>query len=521
MSEIQRAARSALIIIIITLISKLLGFVREMVIAAGFGASSSTDAYLIALTIPAVLFASCSRSVQTAFIPLFNEMLLKESKEEALKFSNSVINIVSLSLFLISGCAFIFMPQITMLLSPGFKGEIYHLAIILARIMIPVGFVWGIVGISNGLLNSLKIFSIPAAIGISYNLVIIVTVVIFGQWWGIKGLALGTALGVLSQYLIQIPCLKKSGYRWRSSLNLKNPVLKKMGILVLPILASNLVLQLNVVVDRLLASKLPEGSISALNFANRLNGFVLGIFVLAFTTVLFPTLSQKFTAKKIGDFTQIFTGGIRIIMFLTFPAMMIIIMLKVPIISMLFERGAFDRDDTLLTAGAFLYYGLGLVAFGLREIINVTFYALQDTRTPVIFETVCLGLNMTLNIILVRPMAHRGLALATSISCTVYVLIMLLFLHRKIKGIDFFGLVFFVGKMAAASAVMALSILFGQWLLPPETASFFYRIIYVGGLSILGCASFIAVSLLLKVEEIFITCRLIREKIKLKEKCKM
>jgi len=497
MSEFRGAARSAFLIIMITLVSKVLGFTREMVIAAGFGASFSTDAYVVALTIPAVLFSSFSRAIQTAFIPVFNELLLKEGKERVFVFSSSVLNAVALSLSLTSMLAYFFMPQITSVMAPGFEGEAYCLTISLARIMLPVGMVWGIIGISNGILNSMKIFTVPAAVGIAYNFVIISSVLTLGRWWGIKGLALGTALGVVGQFLIQVPWLIKLGLRWRLRLELYHPSIQKLGVLMLPVLASSVVVQLNVVVDRLLASRLPEGSISALNFANRLNGVVLGVFVFAFVTVIFPALSKKAASGAFDQFKKILDQGLKIIVFLTAPATVIILTLKVPLIRVLFQRGAFDNHDTLMTATAFLFYGLGLVAFGLREIINVAFFALQDTRTPMIIGISCLALNMVLNIILVGPMAHGGLAFATSLSCTVYVIAMLILLHRKLGIENLRGLFIFLGKVTASSVVMGLMMTLGKDVVPWGNALGIGQLFYLGGVGIIGAASFLGVFALL------------------------
>lgn len=501
--EIKTAAKSAILIMVITLGSKVLGFIREMVIAAGYGASSYTDAYVVALTIPAVLFASFSRALQTTFIPIFNELLYQGEKKEAFFFANSTLSAVMLFAALLSGLAFIFMPQITHVISPGFQGDVFRLTVSLARIMVSAGVVWGILGITGGMLNSFYFFGPPAAAGIIYNVIIIGGVIIFGPSLGIKGLAAGTALGVVGQFLIQVPWLKRLGMTWRFHVCFNNAALKKMGKLMLPILAGSVMVQLNVVVDRLLASRLPEGSIAALNFANRLNGFVLGVFVLAFVTVIFPALSQKAAAEDFPGFHNLFLQGIKIVMFFTLPATVIIIVLKVPIIRLLFERGAFSSHDTFITATAFFYYGLGLMACGLREIINVAYYAVQDTRTPMIGGIGCLMLNIALNLILVRPMAHGGLALATSLAVSVYSVLMIFILYQRLKWKNYRELLTSLGKMLTAAIGMGMVMKCGVKLLEPQNAlCLLQQIIYVGGLSVLGMVIYFVISFVIKVEEV-------------------
>lgn len=500
--EIKSAAKAAVLIMVITLMSKVLGFIREMVIAAGFGASFSTDAYVVALTIPAVLFASFSRALQTTFIPVFNELLYQRNKKEAFLFANSALNAMLIFVFLVSLLSFLFMPQITRIMAPGFPEEVHRLTVTLARIMVFTGFFWGMIGITGGMLNSFKIFGPPAAAGIIYNLIIIGSVFICGSFLGIKGLAIGTALGVMGQFMIQVPWLKKLGVTWCRHLHLHDAALKKMGRLMLPVLAASVMVQLNVVVDRLLASNLPEGSIAALNFANRLNGFVLGIFVTAFVTVIFPALSQKSAAGDHEGFQNLFLQGIKTVMFLTVPATVIILVFKVPLIRLLFERGAFDSHDTWMTATAFLYYGVGLPAFGLREVINVAYYAVQDTRTPVFFGIGCLLLNILLNLILVRSMAHGGLALATSLAACVYTVVTINLLYRKLKWRQGRELAAVFFKVVLAALVMGLVMGAGNVLLVDGRQLYFIReALSIGGLLLVGGAAYLGMAFLLKINE--------------------
>ena len=506
-------ARAALLIMGITLGSKVLGFIREMVIAAGFGASFYTDAYVVALTIPAVLFASVSRALQTTFIPIFNELLYQKEKKEAFRFANSALNTVIIFMALVSVIAFIFMPQITRVIAPGFQGEVHRLTVTLARIMICSGFVWGMVGITGGMLNSFKLFGPPAAAGIIYNIFIIGTVVIFSSTLGIKGLAVGTALGVAGQFLIQVPTLKKLGMTWRRYLDLKDAALRKMGKLMIPVMAGSVMAQLNVVVDRLLASQLPEGSIAALNFGNRLNGFVLGVFIMSFVTVIFPALSQKAAVGDNAGFQNIFLRGIKTVIFLTVPATVIILVFKVPLIRLLFERGAFNSEDTLITATAFLYYGVGLLAFGLRDVINVAFYAVQDTRTPMFFGIGCLLLNIILNLALIGPMGHGGLALATSLAGAAYVIVTIALLYRKLKWQNNWEILTALGKVLIASVVMGMVMWVGNLLLGDHMLqSFMRQAVLIAGLITVGGGAYLSMAYILKIEEVFMIFTILGER---------
>lgn len=509
-------AKSALGLMIVTMLSKVIGFLRESVLVSVHGASAIADAYITALNIPVVVFTIIGTALATTFIPLFFQVENNEGKDNALKFANNIMNIVIILCFTISLLGYIFAEPLTKLFAMDFDGEKLQIAINFTKIMI-----WGMVftGLSYMMTAWLQIkdnFAVPGMIGLPYNIFIILGIFISAKG-DLKTLGILTLLAMVSQFLFQYPFACKKGYKYKLYLNLKDIYLKEMLILIAPVCVGVGVNQLNAVIDRTLASTLGDGIITILNGANKLNYFVMGIFITTIMSVIYPMLSKLSNSGDKESFVEIIKKSINSVIIIMLPISVGAILLSEPIVRIVFERGKFTAEDTVMTATALSCYAVGMLAFGLRDILNQIFYSLKDTKTPMINGALSMVLNIILNLFFIRILGYKGLALSTSISAISC--IFLLFRSLK-KQVDYFGqdniLKTFI-KTTIAVCIMAIITKTSYTLLSNIVGNGkLSEIICLFG-SILISAIVYGISLLImKVEEINIIQSMIKDKIKKK-----
>lgn len=259
-----------------------------------------------------------------------------------------------------------------------------------------------------------------------------------------------------TQFLIQLPAVRHLGYRYSLYVDLNDPYLGKALILIIPVLLGSAVQQINVIIDKTLASDLVEGSISSLTYASRINDVIISVFVMAITTVVFPMLSQAFSQEDNEKVKRIFNQGINIILIITVPATIGIFILSEPMVRLFFQRGAFDDTATLMTSQALVYYSIGLVGSSLRLMLNKVFYSFQDTKTPMINGVFAVILNVIFNLILIKHMGHRGLALATSISAIITTMMLFIDLRKKIGPLGIRNIISSLIKTFIAGLMMGI-----------------------------------------------------------------
>lgn len=462
-TENIRVMKAAWVVGLATLLSRVFGFIRDMVVAGFFGAGPATDAFFVAFRIPNLLrrlFAEGSLTI--AFIPVFTGYL-KRSKKEAVEFASIAFTLLSIILALVSVAGIVLSPWIVKIMAPGFADapDTYALTVFLTRLMFPYIFFISLVALCMGILNSFRHFAAPALAPVILNICIIAAAFLLKDCFRdpILSLAVGVMAGGVLQLAMQFPFLLKVGARLRPNFHFNHPGIKRIGILMLPAVFGAAVYQASIFISTILASLLPEGSVSYLYYADRVVQLPLGVFAIAVGTASLPSFSEQVAG---GDYTELkrtIAFSLRLILFVTIPAMVALIVLRVPIMSVLFQRGKFDAASTVLTAQALLYYAVGLWAFSCIRVIVSAFYALQDTRTPVKIAVVALLINVIISIALMFPMKHAGLALATSIASAVNVVILAVILKRKVGVFlekRFWTSVF---KTMLASGVMGLSIL--------------------------------------------------------------
>lgn len=456
MTENNKVARSAMIIIIFGMLSKFLGFIRETLIAAKFGSSMQSDTFFVALTATGLITNLFSKGISTTFIPVLSEVETKEGKVGKIKHTNNMINIViAISIMLII-LAWFLSPLIVKLTAKGFYGKQFDFAVQLTRIGLPMILFSGIIGSLTGFLQSEQRYISSAAIGFPFNLVYIFFLLFFSSKFGVKGLMVTSVFAVISQLLIQIPEARKIGYRYKFIFNLKDKYIKKVLYLSVPVLVGIAINDLNVIVDRTLASDLVSGSISALNYANKLNTLILGVFVTSITTVIFPLLSKESNNNNINGLKLIMGDGINFVLLITIPSTIGLIVLAKSIVVIAFQRGEFDATATMMTSQALIFYSVGLVSMALRLLITRVYYSLQDTKTPMINGAISVGFNIVLNLILVQYMGHAGLAFATSIATTIATILMFYGLKKKIGSLGTLSYIKCGLKAGLASLIMGV-----------------------------------------------------------------
>ncbi len=449
--------QATLVIAAFNLLSRLLGFVREMVIARQFGATSATDAYLVALTIPTIVFAILSQALAAVVIPVFTEYRAKGETREAWRLTATVVNLLFLLLAVVTLAGVVVAPFVVKVIAPGLAPETSRLASQLTRIVFPMLVFSGLATLFSAFLNANKIFGIPAFSGALNNIVIIASAALLGGIFGIQGLAWGTVAGMALSALIQLPPLLRSGFRFSLSLDWSHPGVRKIVRLVVPVTLGISVTQAYFIIDRVLASLLPEGSISALNFAYKLIQLPVSLFVLAVSTAVFPMLTQWVAEGRISEVFDGVRRSLRVIVLMIVPASAGLMVLRTPIVQLLFERGAFDERATLMTAAAVLFYAVGLVGFATNILLTRAFYAFQDTKTPVKLLAVNIVANIVLSLLLMRPLLHGGLALAASLSAFLQTVLLVYCLDRRLPGLWHYSWLLFGAKVAVASAVLAFA----------------------------------------------------------------
>ncbi|MBF0132458.1 MAG: murein biosynthesis integral membrane protein MurJ [Magnetococcales bacterium] len=499
--------RSAGVVSFFTLLSRILGFARDVVIARGFGAGMGADAFIVALKLPNFLrrlFAEGAFS--TAFVPVFSDYMVREDRQETHDAVKAVFSMLLVTLTLLVLACQLLMPWLIFLLAPGFSDnpEKIQLTIDLTRITFPYILFIALVALAGGILNSHNRFAIPAATPMLLNISLIGCAVFLAPHLQepTTGLAIGVFLGGVTQLALQWPALKQigMGFQWRW--DPRHPAIKRILQLMGPSVLGVSVAQINLLFDLFLASWLPQGSISYLYYADRLVEFPLGLVGIAMATAILPALSARAAAGDIDGLHEQLNTGLRFTLMLNLPATAALILLREPLISFLFERGAFTAEATRMAAQALLAYGVGLTFYSLIKVTAPAFYALKDTRTPVRIAIFAMISNMVLNLILMGPLQHAGLALATSLSALLNAGLLLFMLHKKTGFVPLPGFWVMCVKTILATIVMAALLTIMVPYLENDALSLTSRSLLLTGVIIAAAFMYFATAWLLGIPEV-------------------
>ncbi len=508
----SKVAKTALCLMIVTMLSKILGFVRELVLTYTYGASLVSDVYITTVAIPTVLFSTIGAAISTTFIPLFYELDKIEGRQKTLNFTNNILNIIILLSMGMAITGFIFAEPLVKIFAINFEGDKLKLAINFTRIMI-----FGVlfIGLSNMMTAWLQVkgkFSVAGMVGIPFNIFIIMGILLSTNG-NVNIMAIGSLVAMASMFLFQLPFVIKSGYKYNVSLNLKDENIKKMIELIIPVFIGVGVNQINSIVDRSLASTLGNGYITVLNSANRLNGFVLGLFIISVTAVIFPRLSKLSNDDKEAFIISVYKS-INSIVMLILPISIGCIVLAEPVVKIVFERGAFNSNSTTITATALACYSIGMIGFALREILSKVFYSIQDTRTPMVNGALAMGMNIILNIILIKFLGYIGLALATSISALICIVLLFNSLRKKIRYFGQDKIIKTTLKSLISAIVMGIVTYFMYNTLANILGVGFIQEAIALFVSIgIGAIVYCALVIVLKVEEVSLITNMVKKKI--------
>ena len=473
MSSSRHIARSAALVMALFVLSRLLGLVRQVVIGALFGAGWELDAYLAAARIPEMIFmVVAGGSLGSAFIPTFADHLAREGRAGAWRLASAVANLTLILLTVLAAVTAIAAPfLVRTVVAPGFSPAQQTLTTDLLRLMLISPMIFGVSGIVMGVLNAYQHFFLPALAPSIYNLSIITGAVWLGPRLGVRGIAIGTVVGAGLHLLIQTPGLLRFGVRYTPTLGRNIPGVWEVGRLMAPRVLGTAIAQINFVINNSIASGLGEGAVSAINYAWMLMLLPQGVFAQAVGTAVFPTFAAQAARRGWDEMRHTLSVTLQAVFVLCLPATVGLIVLGRPLVSLLFERGAFETSSTEAVTWALAFYALGLIGHAGLEIIARAFYALHDTATPVWVGGVAMGFNTLLSLTLPSVFAslgyppHAGLALANSIATLMELAALVVLIQRRMGRLENEAMKGTLTKSGIAALGMA-GVLFcwQQWL---------------------------------------------------------
>ena len=446
-----------------TLMAKICGMLRDIVLAGMYGTGTNEAiAFSTASRIPLLFFdIALGSAVTSAFIPIFNEYLEKDGRKKAIEFSNYFINLVVLITLVMSAVGIVFSEGFVQLIAGGYDSEKLALSASLVKILFPTIVFTGLAYCFVGILQSFGEFYIPAIISLVSNGLLLVYLAVFGDRFGVHGVAVAMLVAWSSQFIVQLPSLAKLKYAYRPVLSLRNDGIRKVIKLALPIIVSTWVQPINTMVNiRLASSMAGGGAVPALDYANKLYIILVGVFTFAITNLIFPSLSRAAAKNDDKEFTDIVRQAIRYVMFIITPVMAGFLLLSTPIIRLFYERGAFGADSTSLTSSALFFYSLGMLGYGIQEICNKAFYAMHDGSTPMRVSMIGIAVNVALSLVFVKlfDMGHWSLALSASVAANIIGFSMMYILHRRKPYFNRDTAVYFA-KILVSAVIMSVAVI--------------------------------------------------------------
>ena len=477
-SQTKGIAGAAGILAVSGFLSRLLGLVRDRLLASTFGAGGELDSYFAAFRIPDFIYSLIiAGGIIVAFLPLFSEYFLKD-KEVAWRFTNNLLNIFFLFLFLISLIIFLFAPALVKLITPGFDQKTLSLTILLTRILFLSPIFLGLSSIFSGILQYFNRFLIYSLTPIFYNLGIIFGILFFAPHFGILGVVFGVILGAFFHLVIQIPSAISSGFRYQPIFSFKDPGLKRFFLLVAPRIFAVTSWQISLIFVTAIASTLSEGSITIFNLANNLQHLPFGLVGLSFATAAFPFLSRSWANQKNGEFIKVFSSTFCQTLYFIVPITFLMYIFRNQIVEIVLKQGEFSQTAAQLTAASLGLFCLGMISFSLVPLISRAFFAFQDTKTPTLIVLTVTILIITLSFYFVwllksanflsnflikffslspsQKIAVLGLPLAFSIGVIFHFLLLMIFLYRRISNFKIREIFNFFSKILISSILMAV-----------------------------------------------------------------
>lgn len=496
---------TVILVTICILLSKITGLLREQLMAYFFGVNWETDAFRISFLIPNQFRQLLADAIlSAAFIPVFSSYLALGKKRDASKLANTLINLLIIIFILIIIIVFIAIPSIYKFL-PSLKDDLNQqsLAVLLTRIMFFSLLFMGLTAVLSALLNSYESFIPPAFSTVIWNILIILVFLLLHRKYGISSFAIGIVIGTIGQFLFLLLFLRNKDFHYEMNIDLNHPGVKEVMLLSFPIILSLGSAQLNNVINKVFALSIGVGETTILEYASYLWFFPVGIFAVAVSTIIFPLISKQAAKNRIEDLKDSFLTGTKLTNFLLIPSSIGIISLAHPIVKLLFERGEFTSKNTFSTAVILSYLAISLVPYGMVLILNRTFFALKDSKTPLRIAIFSIFCTLFFNLILIRFLKTAGLALSTSLVISINFLLLFLLLRKKIGRLKGTEILYSTLKIFLASCIMAIFAYFAHNYIYNLLSLYKSGLLFSILISItLALVVYIALCFILKIEEL-------------------
>jgi len=434
----RKLIKSASIVIIITVLAKITGFVREMVMGSVFGTGNDSGIYFWAMGITTVIYIAFASAISSSMLPSLNELRINHQDDELKRYNNKLFTLgILVSIILIAILEY-FAPFYVAKIANKYQGVVLHKAIVITRLLIPTILFIVLAYISKTILQANEKFFMYSIISLPYNILIIMYLIFFANKYGIYGLAVTTIFAWSSQFFIQIPTLSKLNVRYSLDFNYKDKEIKKFMILIFPLLISALIYSINTLVDKSVALQLVDGGkkVSALTYGYNIYSSIVTTIILGITTVLYPKFIEAKLLQNDETFKKNISDILSVMLYISLPLMFCFIILNRQIVEIAYMRGKFDIESVILTKNALLYYSLATIGYTIQEVLLKLFFSLKEVKVPMYCSTLSVVINIVLNVILSRYFDYVGLALATSISIIVNATALFIMLEKKIGKIN-------------------------------------------------------------------------------------
>ncbi|CAM3562155.1 murein biosynthesis integral membrane protein MurJ [Erysipelothrix urinaevulpis] len=450
--------KNTILLTIFMMVSKVLGILRESVLSYFYGAGIYTDAYNTANLIPTVAFGIVATGLVSTFIPIYSRIYLDDGEKRADEYLNNIMNIIFVLTIILTGLGLMFTEELVWIFAKGFTGKSLEVTVMFTRVSLFAILFTGIFNIMNGYHQYHNRFLVSPISGFIMNFVIITSIIISGKTSPLAlayGITIAAAAQALFSYLV---ARNKAGYKFKLQFDLKDPYLKPMLVMAVPIILGSSINHINTIIDRRIASDLMTGAISILNYGSKISDSIYGLFVTTITTVMYPTLTKQAASNDLDSMKKTVIKIMTMVFIIIIPLVIGLMTLADPVTNLFYGRGEFKKNPAalVLTSQTLFFYAIGTVGYSLRDVLTRTFYAMHDSFTPVISGIIAVAVNLGLNLYFAPRYGVPGLALATSLSALVSVALLYVSLHRKLPGIGLKQFTISAMKTLFSGLLMAL-----------------------------------------------------------------
>lgn len=460
MISFDRIKKNVYILISHGIIARSLNLLQPILIAFYIGTSMSTDTYFLTFSVTMLLTKIMTEGMLVSSIPLYQQIDKRDGMRGRIEFTNNLLNTYTLLAIIIVTIGIVFAPWIIRIMGPGFTGEKFDQTVKLFRIGAPIMLFDFIRVIGSGYLQSIYAFKAGARSGITFNLVFIIYLIFFSQYFGVEGLMVAGIIAVISQIILLWKPIFKGGYKYKFQILLKDRLLLRFNTFMFPVLLGVGVNEVNLVIDNAIGSTLQSGTVAELNYANDIITFFIMLIIVALVTAIFPVLSERFRDDDEEMISKSFGYSLKILILASIPLAIIFMTLSEPLVRLFYQRGEFSLQDTISTARILIFYAPAVIGMSLLILLNRIFYAVNSVITPVIIGIVGLASNAVLSILFARFLGSAGIALGTTISVSLVTLFALVKLNLIYKIFSFKDIVSMLTKITVASLAMAATILY-------------------------------------------------------------